>query len=137
MKVPPQFRVATYVVLRINGIGVFMNHHQRTLVMTDITVGHTANLSIEYLDQDGNPMVTAPAPDSPPSWTNAPSDPSVDTFTPSADGLTATLVANAAGTDTVSLTVLVGGKSFPASLAFTVSAAPQTLTSVRIKADIS
>jgi hypothetical protein len=129
---PPTFRIPTYVVLMVSGVGVFLDHEKRTFVMTTLNVGHQDAMSIVYLDTNGNPMLTTPVPDSPPVWTNAPSDPSVDTFTPSVDGTTAVLVANAPGSDTVSLSATVGGKTCTASVAFQISAAPQTLGSISI-----
>lgn len=100
--------------------------------MTTMTVGHTDTLTIQYLDQHGNPMLTAVTPDSAPTWANVPSNPPVDTFTVSQDGSNATLVATAPGQDTVTLTVIVGGKSFIATDSITIQAAPQVLTSVMI-----
>ena len=106
-------------------------------IMNPITlsIGHSAALNIVYLDQNGNPMLVTPTPDSPPAWTN--SAPAVDTPAVGPGGLTATDTAVAAGTDTVNLSVVVGGKSFAASLGVTVSPAPQVLTSVAIAADVS
>lgn len=98
-----------------------------------LQVGQTAPLSIAFLDQSGNPMATTPTPDSPPSWTNT--SPTIETLTVADGGLTATLTALAAGDDEVSLTVVVGGQTFTASVAVTVTAeAPpaQVLTSVGI-----
>lgn len=87
-------------------------------------------LAIAFLDQHGNPMSTAPTPDSPPTWTNT--TPADETLSVAADGLTCQATAVAAGTDEIDLTVVVGGKSFAASLAVTVAAEPQVLTSVEI-----
>ena len=100
-----------------------------------VTVGHTDTLSIEYLDQNGNPMLTPVTPDSPPTWTNSPSASGVDTFTPS--GNTAVLVAQAAGIDTVSVSVVVSGQTFLASDMITINAAPQVLTSIAIEESVS
>jgi hypothetical protein len=109
-----------------------LHPNRRTNVMTSITVGHTDTLTIAYLDAAGNPMLVTPTPDSPPTWTNTPSTPPVDTFTVAADGNSATVAATAAGSDVVNLSVVVGGKTFTASDAITISAAPQVLTSVAI-----
>lgn len=100
-----------------------------------ITVGQTATLSIVYLDQHGAPMLVPPVPDSPPTWTQT--TPATATLTPSGDGTSATEVALAAGSDTVSLSVLVSGKTFSASLPVTVSAEAQVLTSVDIASVIA
>ena len=97
-----------------------------------VNVGHQIAFSITYVDTSGNPMLTPVTPDSPPTWTDAPSAAGVDTFTASADGNTALLVAEAAGSDTVSLSVTVGGVTFTASDLVTISAAPQVLGGVEI-----
>lgn len=101
-----------------------------------VNVGHTVNMSIVYLDQNGNPMVTTPTPDSAPAWTDAPSAAGVDTLTVAPGGLTASLAALAVGSDVVSLEVVVGGVTFNATLPVTISAAPQVLTSVQIAATV-
>ena len=116
---------------------LFGYHHQERIdVMLNVTVGHSAALSIIYQDQNGNPMLTTPTPDSPPTWADAPSAPGVDTFVANADG-TAALSANAPGTDSVTATVVVGGVSYTASLAVEVDAVPQVLTSIAINAVVS
>jgi len=99
-----------------------------------MVVGHTDNMSIVYLDQHGNPMLVTPVPDSPPTWTQT--DSTVATLTVAADGLTASEQAVAAGSDVVSLTVVVGGVTFSASLPVTVTAEPQVLTSVDIVSNV-
>lgn len=103
--------------------------------MTTVTVGHSIALSIKFFDQNGNPMLTAPAPDAPPIWSNT--TPATETLKPAADGLTCEADALAAGSDTVSLSLMVGGKAFSATLAVTVEAEPQVLTSVAIDAVVS
>src|SRR5271157_240612 len=103
---------------------------------TSVTVGHVIDFSIQYVDTSGNPMLTPVTPDSPPVWADAPASPPVDTFTPSADGLTAVLTATAAGADTVSLTVIVGGVTYSASDIITINAAPQVLGGVQIVATV-
>ncbi len=102
-----------------------------------LNVGHSAEMTITYLDQNGNPMLVTPTPDTAPIWSDNPSAPGVDTFTPATGGLSAELTANAVGTDTVSVSVTVGGQTFAASLAVTINAAPQVLTSVEIEAVVS
>lgn len=99
------------------------------------SVGHTATLGIVYLDQHGNPMLVPPTPDSPPTWAHA--TPATATLTPSADGMSATEAGVAAGSDSVSLSVTVGGLVFSATLPVTVSAEPQVLRSVDISSTIS
>jgi hypothetical protein len=129
---PPIFRLPHYVVLWWGDVGVFLHPHQENLTMLNLTVGHTATGVVAFLDQNGNPMLTTPTPDSPPTWTNNPVPAGADTLTPNTNGLGATLAANAAGTDTVNFSVTVGGATFSASTAVSISAAPQVLTSVAI-----
>ena len=102
-----------------------------------LTVGHTASFTIEYDDQDGNPMLTTPTPDSPPTWTDAPNPPGSVTFTIAPDGNSASDAAVAAGTDVVSVSLTVGGVSFSAVSNVTVAAAPQVLTSIQIIPTVS
>jgi hypothetical protein len=109
---------------------------KRTYIMQNVTVGHEVDMAIAYLDQAGNPMLTAPTPDAPPVWASAPSAPGVDALTVAADGMTAVAKALAAGQDTISVDVKVGGKDFTATLQLSVNAAPQVLTSVAIASNV-
>ena len=101
--------------------------------MTDVVLGKSSNLSIEYFDQNGQPMAT-PASDAPPAWTQ--STPATETLTVASDGLTATLAALALGNDIVSLSVIIGGKTFSATVDENVVPPPQVLTSIAIKQDV-
>ena len=98
--------------------------------MVDVTVGHQIACSISYLDQNGNPMLTTPTPDSPPVWANT--TPATETIVPSADGLTCQATTVAVGTDVISVTDIVAGVSFSATLAVNVTAVPQVLTNIAI-----
>ena len=100
-----------------------------------VSVGHKVNMSLVFLDQNGNPMLTPPAPDSPPVWTDTTA--ATETIAPAADGLSCVGTAIATGGDTVSVTAVVAGASFAASLAVTVSPVAQVLTSIQIAATIS
>lgn len=102
-----------------------------TAAPVTVSVGHQINCTIEFLDQNGNPMVTPPVPDAPPTWTNAST--ATDTLTAAANGLTATDVAVAPGTDTITVDLKVGGVDFTASVGVDVTAAPQVLTSIAIE----
>lgn len=97
---------------------------------TIVTIGHKLRMSIAFLDQNGNPMLTQPSLDAIPTWLNA--DPNVEALTVSGDGLSATGTPVSPGNDTVSLSVSSGGATFSATLAVEVDAAPQVLTSVEI-----
>lgn len=103
--------------------------------MTTASVGHKIVSTILYLDQNGNPMITGVVvPDSPPVWTGG--NNAVETLSVSADGATATWEAVGAGTDTVTLTLIVGGKTFTAQAVHNVTAAPQVLTSITIAEEV-
>jgi hypothetical protein len=100
-----------------------------------VTVGHTVSFTLVFLDQNGNPMLTTPTPDAPPSWSDT--TPVTGTLTPAPSGLTATELANGVGTDTVNVSLMVGGTSFSASIDLTVQAVPQVLTSIQIAATVA
>src|ERR1700751_2797877 len=80
-------------------------------VMSTVTVnvGHVVNCTIVYLDQNGNPMLTTPTPDSVPTWSDTPSPAGCATVTVAPGGLTATDTAVAEGADVISLSLTVGG----------------------------
>ncbi len=127
------------VFLLVNGYIHELQPNRRLQLMTQVTAGHTINYAIAYADTNGNPMLTTPTPDSAPSWSNAPSAPGIDTLTEPTP-VTATLATNpgdAASTDTVSVVVVVAGKSFSASDNVTISVAPQTLGSISLVATVS
>ena len=102
---------------------------------TTVSVGHKVNMAIAFFDQHGNPMLTTPAPDSPPTWSDT--NPAAGTLVTDPTGLTAVDTAIAEGSDTVNLTVVVGGQSFSASLDITVTPEPQVLSSVQITSTVS
>jgi hypothetical protein len=108
---------------------------EHTHMATTISVGHTLGLSIQYLDQHGNPMLTAPTPDAAPVWTDT--TPATETLTVVASGLTATGTPIAAGTDTVTVNLAVGGKTFTATVDVTVTPEPQVLSGVVIVTTVS
>src|SRR5277367_5332620 len=88
------------------------HHPQRIVHMSNVTlsVGHSADFSIVFLDQNGNPMLTTPVPDAPPVWTDT--TPATGTLVPAASGLTAVEAVIAVGGDTVSVSLAVGGVTF-------------------------
>lgn len=121
--------------LVIRGIAIELEPEETLLMALNMTVGQTDGLTIAFLDQNGQPMATTPTPDSPPVWTA--STPATDTLAIAADGLSAVDTAVGAGTDTVTLAVVVGGVTFNAQLDVNVTApAPpaQVLTNVAIVA---
>ena len=95
-------------------------------ITDSVTVGHQVAFGWEWIDANGNPPpagTVLPVPDSTPTWADAPSAAGVDTFTSSADGSTALLVASAPGSDTVTFTAVFQGTTFTASDLVTISAA--------------
>jgi hypothetical protein len=122
------------VVLRIGEIGIVLRPNQKERIMTTLSVGHKLQLAIDYLDQNGNAMLTTPVTDAPPSWTNT--TPATETLTPAGDGQTATATAVAPGSDMIKLSLTVGDAAFSASLSVTVQTAPQVLTSINIAATV-
>ena len=118
------------VVFTVQGVSVLLIPNEEIHMSTIVTVGHTLNMAIAFLDQHGNPMLTTPTPDATPTWTNT--TPATETIAPAANGLTCIGTPVAPGNDSVSLTLAVGGVSFSATLAVEVDAAPQVLTSIAI-----
>jgi hypothetical protein len=100
-----------------------------------VTQGHTVSFALVFLDQNGNPMLTTPVPDAPPAWTDT--TPATGTLTVAPSGLTSSEIANVVGSDTVNVSLAVGGTSFAATVDLTVQAVPQVLTSVEIAATVS
>ena len=100
---------------------------------TTLTLGHTLGMVAVFLDQHGNHMLQTPTLDAAPAWTNT--TPAVAAITPGAYSCAAVPVA--AGTDTITLTVVSGGKTFTATNDVTVSGAAQVLTSVAIASTVT
>ena len=100
-----------------------------------VNVGHTVSFTLVFLDQRGNPMLTTPAPDAAPVWTDT--TPATGTLTSAPSGLTASEIANAVGTDTVNVALSVGGTAFTASIDLTVQEEPQVLTSIQVLATVA
>lgn len=103
--------------------------------MITTTLGHSIVCTIVVLDQNGNPMLVQPAPDAVPVWTNT--TPATETLLTSPDGLTTVANGVAVGTDSIGVSVVIGGATFTASLEVEVDAAPQVVTSVAINAVVS
>ena len=122
---------------RIKVYEIIIPPNERVVAMANVnvTVGHTVSMTLVFLDQNGNPMLTPVVPDAVPAWTDT--TPATGTLTASADGLSATEVALAAGTDTVTVSLAVGGVSFSATQGIVVAAAPQVLTSIGILATVA
>lgn len=99
-----------------------------------LSVGHKLNISIVFLDQNGNPMKSDPTLDAVPQWSNT--TPATETLAVDASGLTATATSVVAGTDTVNVSLTVAGNVFQTALDVTVEEAPQVLTSIALNAEV-
>lgn len=119
-----------HLVFVVQGVGVFLTPKETMHMSVTLAVGHTLNLALVFLDQHGNPMLEAPVPDAAPAWSDT--TPATETLVADASGLTATATPLVAGTDTISVVVLVGGTSFAVSLDVNVTPEPQVLTAVDI-----
>jgi hypothetical protein len=95
-----------------------------------VNVGHQVVATYQVLDQNGQPLLTQPTLDAPAAWTDTPSVTGVDTNVVSADGTQDVVTAKAAGTDTIGVSVTVGGKTFTDSTLLTVTPAPQVASGV-------
>lgn len=103
---------------------------------TEVAIGHTVAMSLAFLDQHGNPMITVAKPDSPPVWTNV--KPAIETVVAPADGMSAVATPLVVGSDTITVKLSVGGVAFTATLDVNVIATEaQVLTSVAIVPVIS
>lgn len=124
----------SHVVFSVDGVEVTLIPGMRLEMAVTVSVGHKINLSIAYLDTNGNPMLVPPTPDTPPTWANTTS--ATDTLTVGGGGLTAVATPIAPGSDVINMDVFVAGVDFKASLAVQVDAAPQVLGSVQIVATV-
>ena len=122
------------VILVIHDLAIELVPFGSIHMATRQKVGQSIAMTIEYLDQNGQPMATQPSPDSAPVWANTSS--STETLTASPSGSSAVALAIAAGSDTVRVQLMVGGVNYQATLDVTVEAAvsSQTLTSIGIVA---
>ena len=102
-----------------------------------VVVGHQVVCTYTILDQNGAPMLVQPPLDAPATWTDTPNPAGADTNVVSADGTSDVVTAVAAGSDTVGLSVTVGGNTFTDSLLITIAAAPQVASGVAISAVVS
>lgn len=102
-----------------------------------MTVGHVATMTIVFLDQSGNPMLTTPTPDSPPVWTDVETPAGISALVAAASGLSATETPTAPGTVMASVSAVVGGATFAATQELDVSAAPQVLTSISVATTVA
>ena len=133
---PPHHRHRPSGVRVLLWLVVVIKHHRkrRQLMGQPATVvaGHEVIATYVVTDQNGQPMVTQPPLDAPASWTDTLSVPGVDTNAVSADGTQDVIQAVAPGTDTVGVSVTIGGKTFTDSALLTVSPAPQVASGVQV-----
>lgn len=119
-----------FIALYVAGVPFLLRPRKAIYMATSFNVGQKLPLSISFLDQNGQPMANPPTPDAPPTWSNGSA--ATDTLTVAPDGLSASDLGVAAGTDTVAVSLAVATVAFSATLAVTVAAAPQVLTSIEI-----
>jgi hypothetical protein len=125
------------VYLHVDNFAVELHANRKEFVMVAVTQGHTVNMTLQFVDTSGNPMLTQPTPDAAPTWTDTPVPAGIDTLTVAPGGLTATLVTTAVGADTVTLVAIVGGVSYTGTLGVTIAALPQVLGGVQILATVT
>jgi hypothetical protein len=102
------------------------------MTIQQVALGHKLNMFIDFLDQNGNPMLTPVVPDAVPTWTT--SSDTVATEVIAADGLSAVMNPIAVGTDQIGISVLVKGVKYEATLDVNVTGpAEQVLTTVSIR----
>ena len=118
------------VVFTINETSILLTPNQGTVLMENLNLGQNLSLAIAFLDAAGNPMVTAPTPDAAPSWTQT--TPATESLTPDSGGMTAQTKSLAVGSDSITVSVVVGGATFTATLAVNVATPAQVLTTVQI-----
>jgi hypothetical protein len=133
-RIKPHGNRRFFVILIVNETSILMRPNEETIMATIVTIGHKLNLSIQVLDQHGNPMLDPSVYDAEPVWANT--TPATETLSVAAGGQTATGTPVSVGTDLVSLSFAIGGKEFTASLAVEVDAEPQVATSAIIVATI-
>ena len=100
----------------------------------NITViqGNKVNLTIGFVDINGVSIVRVP--DSPPIWSAAFG---LVTIVPAANGLTAAVTAPTIGTDSVLLTVIIGGKKYTSTLTVAVVARAPSTTNTKIPVTVA
>jgi hypothetical protein len=117
-----------------------LHPNRRNKIMLTVNAGHTINMALQVLDQNGNPMLAQPAFDAPPTWADAPTPAGIDTLTVAAGGASASLATAAAdttgGTDTITVTAQVGGVALSGSLALAITGVAQVPTSLGIVATV-
>ncbi len=123
-------KYVTYVLLKVGNFAVRIPLKEHLKMSTQVSIGHTIAMSISFLDQHGNPMLTDVKPDAAPVWTN--STPAVETVVAPPDGMSAAATPLTVGSDTISLNLTVGGVKFAATLDVNVVPEVQVLTSVAI-----
>lgn len=124
-----------HVVLFVNGVGTILNPGQEAKLMLTESLGHSIAFTVTVLDANGNPMLTPVAFDSPPAWTQ--STPATESLVVAPDGASAQASSLAVGTDSISVSAVVGGKTFAASIAVEVDPVPQVASAIRIDGVVS
>lgn len=123
-------KYVAYVQFKVNNVAVRIPIKEHLKMSTQVSIGHTIAMSISFLDQHGNPMLTDVKADAAPVWTNL--NPAVETVVAPPDGMSAVATPLTVGSDTISLNLTVGGVKFAATLDVNVVPEVQVLTSVAI-----
>ncbi len=97
-----------------------------------LIIGQSLTYSVVALGTDGNPLVPQPAFDAPPVFTE--DKPEVATLSQDPLSPTAVLTGVAAGDETVSASVAIGGQTFTASDVTTVEAPAPVVAGIRLVA---
>jgi hypothetical protein len=121
------------VWLRVGNVAVELIPNGVIHMDFTLDVGKAENLSIEVLDQNGQPIAN-PVFDAPPAWSQA--DATIGDLAASQDGLTAVETGLKAGVDTVQVDAIIGGTTFTATARATINAVvpAQVPTSINIVA---
>lgn len=125
---PPHRRVRVWLTTEPAGVSVLLDPKGTTYLMSNLRLDQLNNLSIEAVDANGNPV---PAAIESATWSNS----NDAAATLAATDATAVLTPVALGETTVSVTAVVGGQSFSASI--TVTVVPGAVAGIRIVENIS
>lgn len=123
-------RRVTYILFTVNKISVRIPIKEYIQMSTQVSIGHEIDMSIDFLDQHGNPMLEVAKPDTAPVWSNINS--TVETVAAALDGMSAVAKPVAVGSDTISVDLVVAGVKFNATLDVNVITEVQVLTSIKI-----
>lgn len=108
-------------VLHVGTFAVRLVPQEQIHMASQLHIDQLGNLSITFADSTNNPIVPAPTPDAPPTWTV--DDLTVATIVVAADGMSAVMTPiKVSGVSTVTLALVVGGTKWGAVMAVTIVA---------------